>query len=61
MLAVMRDYERSKRLKCCKTEGFFFELLIKTRRFPPRDFWASTGFGVSVKEEVQRMLVAQIL
>jgi hypothetical protein len=35
---------------------------MKMRSFHPLDFWASTGFGVSVKEdELQRMRVAHIL
>jgi hypothetical protein len=48
----MRDDKKSKRLKCWKKAVVCFrELLMKTRSFLLRDFWASTGFRVSVKED----------
>ena len=49
----MRDDKKSKRLKCWKNAVFFLrELLMKTRSLL-RDFWASTGFRVSVKEDAR--------
>jgi len=55
----MRDDKKSKRLNCRnfrQENAVFFsrELLqMKTRSFLLRDFWASTGFRVSVKEDAR--------